>query len=65
MVKTDIDQLLEATEDLDMDVNHLILGDFEIDWLLECTQDGSKKSYSWSNPYLLTSASNRNRFRTI
>ncbi|MEQ2528014.1 hypothetical protein WMO40_15020 [Bacillaceae bacterium CLA-AA-H227] len=39
MVKTDIDKLLEATEDLDKDIKHLILRHIEIDWLLEKTQD--------------------------
>ncbi|GIN62797.1 hypothetical protein J27TS8_27900 [Robertmurraya siralis] len=39
MVKTDIDQLLEETEDLAMDVSHLIIKNVEIDRLLDSTQD--------------------------
>ncbi|MDQ0153705.1 hypothetical protein J2S07_000003 [Robertmurraya andreesenii] len=36
---TDIDKLLEATVDLDEDVQDLMLSNVEIDWLLEVTQD--------------------------
>lgn len=39
MILTDIDKLLDATVGLDEDVQHLILRDIEIDWLLDKTQD--------------------------
>lgn len=39
MIKTDIDELLEATTGLDEDINHLQIHHFEIDLLLEITED--------------------------
>lgn len=39
MVKTDIDKLLEETNEFGEDVNHFILWEIEIDQLLDSTQD--------------------------
>lgn len=39
MIKTDIDKLLESTVELDEDIRHLILNHYEIDLLLDRTED--------------------------
>lgn len=39
MIKADIDALLEATTGLDGDINHLTIDHYEIDLLLEVTED--------------------------
>lgn len=39
LIKTDIDKLLDATTELEEDVGHLLIYNFEIDLLLESTED--------------------------
>lgn len=39
LIKTDIDKLLDATAELEEDVDHLLIYNFEIDLLLERTED--------------------------
>lgn len=39
MIKTDIDKLLETTVELGEDIKHLIIQNYEIDLLLEKTED--------------------------
>lgn len=39
MIKADIDELLKSTVGLDEDIEHLIIRNYEIDLLLEKTED--------------------------
>lgn len=39
MIKADIDELLESTIELDEDIKHLIISNYEIDLLLEKTEN--------------------------